>query len=254
MKPTAIITGASSGLGKEFVDATIDKFPDIDHIWLIARRESRLKSIAQKYPHKHFVILPLDLTQKESFAALAGKLKSFRPDIKLLINDAGMLGKGPFQSVGLDVQQKMIDLNVTAPVTIIKLALPYMRKGSMIVNVCSVSGFAPVINQIVYSSTKVFLINFTRGLRNELHHDGIKLLALCPGNMATEMMAKPDSSKKRKTIIDRLPFLQLGKMTRRALTLVQRGRSVYTPGGFYKFYRVVAKLLPHDLLMHFAKD
>jgi len=134
------------------------------------------------------------------------------------------------------------------------LTLDYMQNGkSNIINVCSVSAFAPTLNQVTYSATKSFLLNFSRGLREELKDSGINVLALCPGKMATEMLGNPQKQTAHLSAQAFLPFLDTKKLTRQSLRLVEQGRGVYTPGLAYKAYRAIAKAIPHDIIMKFSK-
>lgn len=249
----AIITGASSGLGEEFVRAVIDERPDIEELWLIARRKDRLEEIVKSYPQRKFKILSVDLSAVDEIKAIEFTLSAEKPDIRLLINNAGMVASNSFRSLDLQMQEKMISLNSIAPTALIHFALPYMKSGSAIINVCSVAGFAPTPDMLVYSSTKAYLYNFTKGLRAELRQDGIHVLALCPGNMRTEMFTMPAAPCEHKSIVNLLPFLNIKKVMRRALRLARRNRGVYTPHLFYKCYRLIAKIIPHEVLVYFSK-
>lgn len=253
MKEIAIITGASSGLGRVFVEAVIEKYPQLDEIWLIARHKELLEKFAGKYPAQNFKILPLDLTVEKSFAVFRETLKQEQPLIKLLINDAGIVSSKPFQKISLQRQEMMIKLNAEAPMILCYDALPYMQADSGILNVCSVAGFAPTPNMTTYSATKAFLYDFSKGLYAELKERGIHVLALCPGNMKTGMFQTNGDLPKERSVVDILPFLDLRKITHDSLEKLEAGQMVFTPGAIYKLYRVIAKLVPHKFLMHFSK-
>lgn len=107
----AVITGASSGLGVCYIDAVTKLFSEIDELWLIARREERLKEVAAKYPDKHCVIIPMDMADMSSFKILEEKLEANNPQIEVLINDAGMSIGSPFEDMELESMLKIIDLN-----------------------------------------------------------------------------------------------------------------------------------------------
>ena len=231
MSRIAIITGASAGLGREFVQSVIEEQLEIEEIWLIARRKKLLEEITQQFPAQKFKILPLDLTQDESFAVFQKELAASQAEIKLLVNDAGLLAAKPFSQIGVERQEAMIKLNALAPMVLIHAALPFMKSESQIINVCSVAGFAPAPNMLTYSSTKAFLLNFSKGLHDELQGQGIRVLALNPGNMQTEMFGSP-AMPQGKSIVNRLPFLDMKKVTKRALKLVAKGKMQYTPRFF----------------------
>ena len=146
----------------------------------------------------------------------------------------------------------MINLNAKGCVAVTRLCLPYMQKGSFIIQTCSVCSFVPNPNMAVYSGTKALVLYFSRAIREELKPRGINVCALCPGNMDSEM-AILSERQREKFIVNKLPYLDMKKVARGSLKAAQSGKPVYTPGAFYKFYRVASKILPHDLLVLFAK-
>ena len=107
----AVITGASSGLGTCYVDAVTKVFPEIEELWLIARREDRLKEVALKYPDKRCVVIPMDLLDTNSYKVFAEKLQRQKPQIKVLVSNAGIAGGAPFEEMELSRALKIIDLN-----------------------------------------------------------------------------------------------------------------------------------------------
>lgn len=132
------------------------------------------------------------------------------------------------------------------------LCLPYMSERSFIVETCSVCSFVPNPKMAVYSGTKAFVLYFSRAIRRELKPRGINVCALCPGNMDSEMEILAERQGKR-SISNQLPYLDMRVVARKSLKAAQNGSAVYTPGLFYKCYRVVSKILPHNLLMIFAE-
>lgn len=122
------------------------------------------------------------------------------------------------------------------------MCLPYMKAGSLGIMTCSISSFCPVPNQAVYSASKIYVRFLSRALREEVRKDGIRILAMCPGNMDTEMNPKGGTSQSEK--VDKLPFLDMKKIIRRSILLAGRGYALYTPGGLYKAYRFASKILP----------
>jgi len=150
----AIITGASSGLGYEYVKAVIERYPDINEYWLIARRAERLQAIAAEYSDKKIVPICLDLTKDGSFAEFEALLKEKEPEVRLLINNAGFGKLGRLADMPYGDQIRMVDLNNRALTGITNISLPYMKKGSYVLNVCSIAAFAPNPRMTVYCSTK----------------------------------------------------------------------------------------------------
>ena len=163
---TAIITGASSGLGEEFVRQLKDAFPEIDEYWLIARRGDRLRELS--VPGISLKILPLDLTGEDYLADLQNALKDAAPKVSLLINCAGCGYLGNFAEAILTEQCRMIDLNIRALSCVTHSVLPYMEEGGRIINISSIASFCPNPRMTVYSSTKAYVSSFSRGLGVEL--------------------------------------------------------------------------------------
>lgn len=131
----AIITGASSGLGEEYVKCVANGCADIDEIWAIARREERLRALSDRYPGKKIVPVPLDLTDYDSYDALEKRLAEYKPEVGILINNAGFGTLGNFDTMELHTQARMVDLNNRALTAVTSAVLPYMKKGDFIVNV-----------------------------------------------------------------------------------------------------------------------
>ncbi|ERL63795.1 SDR family NAD(P)-dependent oxidoreductase [Schleiferilactobacillus shenzhenensis] len=255
MTTIAIITGASSGLGREYVRAVAEKMPDLGEIWLVARRQERLIALAETIPGQRFRILPYDLTAAASFHKFQGLLAREQPDVRLLINDAGMIRIGNVAAMPAADQEKTVQLNALAPTLLTRLALPYMHRGASIINVTSIGGFTPSPNMVVYSASKAYLLSYSKGLHAELRRRGIHVLALVPGSMRTSQFTGPNAGSRQTgfTVANRLPFLDLPTVTRRSLTIARWGWSVYTPHLFYKAYRVVTALVPDIVLTYVVR-
>ena len=198
MKRIAVITGASSGLGEEFTRQVCAKYT-YDEIWIIARREDKLKALAEELNKtKNFqVIRPvvMDVAGKEG----VNRLKTFIEkedselhkiesgiEIGLLINNAGFGTYGPFAETSINRQMDMIELNCTTVTGICGIALPYLKKDSVIINTASLAAFLPLGNFAVYAATKAYVLSFSVALAAELRDKGIKVCALCPGSVSTE--------------------------------------------------------------------
>ena len=170
---TAIITGASSGLGREFVRQLEDVFPDVECYWLIARRRERLAEMAGELSHKNVECLALDLCDPMSFVALQEKLASDHPQVQVLINNAGCGYLGEVGQTETSLQTRMVDLNLRALTAITSMCIPYMEAGSRIINVSSIASFCPTPRMTVYSATKAYVSAFTLGLSEELKKKGV---------------------------------------------------------------------------------
>ena len=126
----AIITGASSGLGPEFVRAAAKRYKTLDEIWVIARRADRLEKLKEELPEAHLRPLALDLTVQEDLEKLKGLLAEEKPSVRLLLNNAGCYSGGLFDETDSGALQRMIDLNITALTAVSKICFPYMQEKS----------------------------------------------------------------------------------------------------------------------------
>ena len=248
---TAIITGASSGLGTEFALEVLKQRKDIEEIWLIARREDKLKEIADKLDGKAR-ILPLDITKTEALEKYTQILTEEKPDVKLLINNAGYGKLGNFDNITPEDNGGMVRLNCESLTVITSLNLPFMHENSEIINSCSIASFAPNTRMAVYSSTKAYVMSFSRALRSELKSRKINCMAICPGPMDTEFLSVAGIEKGTSHTFDALPRVNPKTMAKKSLIASRKKKSVYTNLAFYKFYRILAKILPHSLVMKMA--
>ncbi|WP_446897071.1 SDR family NAD(P)-dependent oxidoreductase [Clostridium sp. LBM24168] len=247
----AVITGSSSGLGREYVDVVVNEFPEVSEIWMVARRLERLDKIAKQYPQKKFKVIGLDLSKDESYKTLHKILEENRPYIKLLISNSGIAVRGNFDKAELKSQLDMCDLNVKGATAVTRLCLSYMKKGSIIMETCSTSAFAPNPHLNVYSATKAYLMNFCTGLRQELKPRGINVCAVHPGWMDTEMNAGARNTN-HTGVSNFLPKVNVRKLASKSLAAARKGKASYTQGTFYKFYHLLAKVLPHTLVVKFS--
>lgn len=249
---TAIVTGASSGLGREFVRQIADVFPEIECYWLIARRTDRLAEIAEMMPDKQVECLSLDLCDTMSFMALQEKLAAERPEIALLVNNAGCGYLGNIGEVDTASQTRMIDLNLRALTAVTNITVPFMSPGGCILNVSSIASFCPNPRMTVYSASKAYVTAYTVGAAEELKAKGITVTAVCPGPMDTEFLGI-GNIKGNSKMFEMLPYCDQVRVAGGALRATHAGRTIYTPKLFYKTYRVLAKVLPVKLMVKFAK-
>lgn len=249
---TAIITGASSGLGREFVRQIGDVFPEVECYWLIARRADRLEELAQTLEGKTVVCLPLDLCDAMSFMAFQQKLTEEQPEVTLLVNNAGCGYLGRIGEMDTASQTRMVDLNMRALTAVTNMTVPYMVPGSRILNVSSIAAFCPNPRMTVYSSTKAYVSSFTIGAAEELRPKGITVTAVCPGPMRTEFLDLGGITGNSK-MFETLPYCDQVRVAGGALRAAREGRTIYTPRLFYKFYRVLAKATPVKLMVKFTK-
>lgn len=247
----AIITGASSGLGVEFAKEIDKSRKEIDEIWLIARREDKLQKLSNSLNIQSKVI-PLDITDKFSLIKYKEILESAAPQVKLLVNNAGFGKLGDFTEISTQDNTGMIRLNCESLTAITSYTLPFMSEGSEIINTCSIASFVPNTRMAVYSSTKAFVMSFSRALRLELKKRKINVLASCPGPMETEFLSCAGISKGKSFAFDKLPKVNPNTMAKKSLIASKKKKAVYTNRFLYKFYRILAKILPHSIVMKIA--
>lgn len=248
---TAIITGASSGLGKEYALQLKANFPDVKQVWLIARRKPLLDELAMKLDIPA-VSVPLDLTSDADLGALARKLSEENPDVTVLVNCAGCGYLANVAETDPQLLSRMTDLNIRAMTLVTRAALPYMGEGAKIVNVSSIASFCPNARMTVYSSTKAYVSSFSLGLREELRERKISVTAVCSGPMDTEFLdvgGIKGNSKMFKT----LPYCDPKKVAAGSYNAVKADHAFFTPRAFFKLYRFLAKVLPSTLIVKLAK-
>lgn len=249
---TAIITGASAGLGRELARGIRQEFPDIEEVWLIARRRGRLVELAAEIEGLKCDIIDIDITAGEGMAALSARLAGKRPDIRLLINNAGCGTLGNFDIMDISGQLNMIDLNIRALTAVTRMALDHMSEGGNIINISSIASFTPNARMAVYCAGKSYVRAFSRALGMELRGRNIAVTVACPGPMSTEFLDVAGISGNSKTfeILPRVPAKKVAMGTLRA---ARKRRPIYTPGLFYKFYRVLSAIVPDTIMMWFAR-
>ena len=241
----AVITGASSGIGREFV-LRLDEKHEFDEVWLIARRESLLREFEGQLRSK-VRVLPLDLTKQESIKEYADLLSRLSPNISVLVNAGGFGRFGAFSDISLEDMLEMTDLNSKALVSMTYASLPYMQKGSVIYQMGSLSAFQPVPYIGVYGATKAFVLSFSRALNRELKTAGIKCMAVCPGWVKTDFF---DRAATDNTITYYNRFYTPQQVVKRALRDMDRNRDVSICGLQIRAQVLLVKLLPHRLVMN----
>lgn len=241
----AVITGASSGMGREFV-LRLAKEKKFDEIWVIARRLDRLQSLQDSVPDVRVRPLAMDLTRADSLEEYRMLLAAENPDVSVLVNASGFGKFGVFEDIELSEQLNMIDLNDKAYVAMTYLTLPYMRAGGEIYQLDSLSSFQPVPYITVYGATKAFVLSFSRALNVELKKRKIRCMAVCPGWVRTEFF---DRAVRDDTITYYNRFFTPEQVVTRALRDMKKGKDVSVCGASIRAQVRLTKLLPHRLVM-----
>lgn len=248
MKRIAIITGASSGMGRRFVQ-TLKEYGEFDEIWAIARREDRLDALKSDAP---FPLRPvaLDLSARSSYESYAALLEQEQPRIGLLINASGF---GKFSATldePLDINLNMTDLNCQAIVALCQLSVPYMAPGSRIVNIASVAAFQPTPYINVYAATKAFVLSYSRSLNRELESRGIHVMAACPYWTKSEFFDRAIADNKPKIVKKYIAMYTPEQVVAQTWKDLKKGRDVSICGFKARGQTLLTKLLPHSLVMN----
>lgn len=243
----AIVTGASSGIGKEFVKQ-LSTSNHLDEIWMIARREERLNALAKKMPTK-LKAIELDLLSVECMEQLKERLEKEKPEIKVLVNSSGFGKFGKFNDLTKEEINNMIDLNCKALIHMTYLCLNYMKKGSKIIMMGSASSFFPLPEFNLYATTKAFVVHFSRALHVELKNQGITVTTVCPGYVRTEFFKVAKNTKNPNTCKNFKPMYESKDIVKKALRDSQRGKDMSVYGFLIKMLRLLSKMLPHRFIM-----
>lgn len=247
----AVVTGASSGLGREF--AHLLDMDGLDEIWVTARRADRLAAL-QDSLQTPVRVFAGDISQAVTTAAIQRALEEQAPRVRYLICSAGFGKIGTSDSISLAAAQKMIEVNCSAAVTMTYLCLPFMTSGSRIAEICSVAAFQPIPQLNVYASTKAFLYHYSRALAEELREKNITVTAVCPywikdtEFITIAQQAPSGSGFRRFPLADTQTFV-----ARKAWKDICKGKSVSTPGAVAAADRLFAKLVPAGVMMWLSR-
>lgn len=243
----AIVTGASSGMGAEFVRELAGS-GEYESIWLVARREERLHELASQLPLPARIIAA-DLSCDGGISAVKEALTAENPDVTMLVNAAGFGKYGTYKDLTDSEIDGIIDVNIRALVHVSYAVLPYMKKGAHIINLGSASVFQPLPEFNMYASSKVFVLHFSRALNVELKNRGITVTVLCPGYVNTEFFRVAQDTKNPDTCKNFSPMYECPYVVSRAIRAAKKGKDMCVPGLSVKLQRTAAKLLPHKWVM-----
>ena len=245
----AIVTGASSGMGREFV-LQLSQYVQVDEIWVIARRESALEALKAEVSTPVRPIV-LDLLENSSFDAFSALLDAEKPNIRLLVNAAGFGKFGAYHKVSIEDDCRMIDLNCKALTVMTRLCLPYMEKGSHILQLASNSSWQPVPYITTYGATKAFVLSYCRAMNRELKPKGIRMMSMNPGWVKTEFFnhAMQTNDGNEVQYMDRL--YEAADVVATGLHDLYKTKKDYSIHGFPVRMQVrLVKLLPHSMVMN----
>ncbi len=246
----AIVTGASSGMGKDFARILSEK-EKLDEIWLVARRADRLKELSDEL-NVPCRIIPLDLKKVSSASELGELIARSEAKVTFLVNAAGYGQAGYFCDIDEDIQLGMIDLNCRALTAVTQEVIPHMARDSHIVMFSSAASFMAQPKFAVYAATKAYVQSLSRALNRELRDKKIHVTAVCPGPVRTEFFKIAE--KTGKMAISKEPFMTDSmSVVEGSYSAAKRNAEMYTPTLSMKAARFLTKVFPRSLIIRFFK-
>lgn len=245
-----IITGASSGMGKEFVKLTLAQQMNLDEIWVVARRKERLELWQRRYEKQVFRVLPLDVGKKEDILFLKKELDDALAQVALFVHCAGFGIMGRVEEISPEEQAEMVDVNCRSVVELTLAVLPHMEREGRMIYMASSAAFLPQPGFSVYAASKAFVVSFVRGLRGELAYKNMHITAVCPGAVKTEFFNRA-AKNKHLPAYKKMVMADPKKVVKKAWKDNLAGRELSIYGSSMRLFCLAAKLLPHSLFLHF---
>lgn len=242
MKKIAIITGATGGIGNEFVRQILTY--DLDEIWAVGRKEEKLLELRNTYGEK-IVTVAADLSEVVGIEKIERMLSEQKPEVRFLVNNAGVAKMAASAEFSKEEIIRTIDINSKAPVLLCNICIPYMKSGSNILNIASASAFQPTPYINLYAASKVFERSYSRALNVELKETGITVTAVCPGWVDTELLPKEMNGKR----VNYPGMVTAEKVVRTALKDAKKRRDMSVCSLFVKCQHMNVKFLPQRLVM-----
>ncbi len=248
---SALITGASAGIGREFARQLATRARTLV---LVARREQRLNELRDELRNRnaHLSVHArvVDLCDKGQIDELVRWLEENKINIDFLINNAGLGDYGSFATSDPQRDDRILEVNIVAPTLLTRRLLPQMiaRKRGAILNVSSSAGFLPIPGMAVYAASKAYANSFSEALRAELRGRGVTVSALCPGPVHTEF---GDVAKRPGGQPERGPefiYVSVEKTARDALAAVEADRPLVIPGLAMKIGMFLVRITPMSIL------
>ena len=246
MKYIAIITGASSGMGREFARQLAAAYPSLSEIWVLARRLPALKELEAELPSKRIRSFSLDLTKESHLQELEALLRRERPCIRLLVNSAGCGHGGPVAAQNWKDACSVLDVNCRALTAVTMICLPYLRRGSRIIQMDSGSAFLPQPGFAIYAASKSYVLSFDRALGAELGDRQITVTSVCPGPVDTEFFQTGGITL---SPLKRMFLAKPERVVKKALFDAEAGKELSIYGCSIRLVRLAARVLPQRLVL-----
>ncbi len=257
----AIITGASSGIGKAFLEllardnGKLFKIP-FDEIWAVARREEALCQLASSFENVRIVPLTTDLSDISGIKAIEDMLKAEEPAVGLLVNSAGMGIKGTVMEKSVSSISDTISINCSALSLLTKAVVPFMKSEDGkpgIINIASSAGFFPQPNFAVYAASKSYVISFSRAMSYEFKPLGISVTTVCPGPVRTDFQRRATEGREEDFTDWRKNFVSDPvKLAERSLKASRKGRRMLVYPFSQKLLHLASKILPTSWILCFS--
>ena len=241
-KNISIVTGATGGIGREFVKLLL--MEDTNEIWAVARNIEKLNNLKEEFGER-IVLVSADLSQGKSLELIEEMLRECNPLIRYLINNAGGGKMGAYNEFSKAEIESHIMTHCTAMAVLCNLCIPYMEKGSHVINMASQSAFQPVPYINLYAASKAFVRSYSRALNVELRGTGIVCTVACPGWIKTELLETERNGKQV-----HFPAMALAEdVAAHILKDAKKGKDMSVYSTYVKFMHLLAKLFPHKLVM-----
>lgn len=246
---TALITGASSGIGEAFAKALAEKGTDLV---LVARSEDKLLALAKQLARLHSCrveVIAADLTRDGAAQHIRSAVDALGLEVDLLLNNAGFGTVGAFHKQEHGRERQEILLNAAAVVDMAHAFVPPMleRGHGAVVNVASMAAFQPMPYMTVYAATKAFVLSFSEGLRGEVRGKGVQVLCVCPGPVDTPFFEATGNARLRGTV-PRPAMTTVDRVVAESLRALRRGQGVIVPGHANKLVTMTTKFVPRAVL------
>jgi short-subunit dehydrogenase len=251
--PTALITGASAGIGLELAK----RFAAAGHaLVLTARRADELNRIAEQLKTAHKVdvyVFPLDLGAPDGPAKLHERVTAAGLTVDVLVNNAGFGTLGPFLDTELEKELAMIRLNVSALVDLCGRFVPAMKaRGSgRVLNVASVAAFQPGPYMAIYYATKAFVLSFSEALWDELNGSGVTVTCLCPGPTRTEFADRAGMNETN--LFSGGNVMEVGPVCDAAFRATMKGKRLVVPGFWNRVLIFAVRFAPRRMVLRIVR-
>lgn len=249
----AVITGAGSGIGREFAAALSEPKYDLDEIWLVDLNGAGLRDTARSITI-HARLFCMDITINEEIESFETELRKTNPSIKMLVNSAGFGLIGWFDEMDMKRQLSMIDVNCRGLTAMTYICIPYMDQGGKILHMSSGAALMPQPRFAVYAASKSYVLSFSRAVARILKPKGITMCAICAGPVSTNFYRTALGESQYEKETRDLKMQTPREIVDRALACAEKGKDTCYPSGFMRVAAVVTKIVPLSWLLSLVMD